>query len=423
MKKSLIAVSLLAAISSNAFAADDTTDKYWIGGFTEIYKPDEDKFFDFTSFDAGLGFGAEVGVRESEHWGGRLEVAKVSLESDANLLEDTATRFGIDAMYFLEDDLMYIFGGLKHIDMVQSGSMANVGLGKHWDLSDKVKLVTEVAAYHDFGQAYNDISAKLGLAYTFGATAPKAPGDADQDGVNDNLDQCPNTAIGARVDSSGCNVDLDGDGVLNGVDMCPNTPAGTRVDSTGCNWDKDMDGVANDIDKCPDTPKGTVVGAKGCSLEIDSDQDGVLDNVDECADTPLTDKVNATGCSIFEEVEVRETLKVTFANNSSVIENPKDPKFQEFADFLNRFPDTHTAIEGHASAPGRADYNMSLSLKRARAVRQLLIDNYGIDASRLSAEGFGETKLLDTSNTAEAHKVNRRIEAVVTASKKEKVLR
>ncbi|GAB2708822.1 OmpA family protein [Aliiglaciecola sp. 3_MG-2023] len=393
MKKSLIAASLLAAISSNAFAAEDSSDKYWIGGFTEIYKPDEEKSFDFTSFDAGLGLGAEVGVRESEHWGGRFEVAKVSLENDADLDDDSATRFGIDAMYFLEDDLMYIFAGLKHIDMVDSGSMANLGLGKHWDLSEKVKLVTEIAAYHDFGQAYNDVSAKLGLAYTFGSTGPKAPGDADQDGVNDNLDQCPDTAIGARVDSKGCNIDLDGDGVLNDIDQCPNTPAGTPV------------------------------GAKGCSLELDSDQDGVLDDVDQCADTPLTDKVDSMGCSVFEEVEVRETLEVLFANNSSVIENPDSSKFQEFADFMKRFPNTQTAIEGHASAPGNADYNMMISLKRAKAVRKLLIEEYGIAADRLSAEGFGETQLLDTSNTAAAHKVNRRIEAVVTAKKKEKVLR
>ncbi|GAA0859860.1 hypothetical protein GCM10009114_34970 [Aliiglaciecola litoralis] len=415
---------MIAAFASHAVVADEPDYKQWVGGFIEVYKPDEDKFFDFTSYDAGMGLGLEYGFRHDENWGGRFEFSKISLENDANLVDDQAERFGFDAMYFLEEDLLYIFGGLKHLNMAQSGGMVNLGLGKHFNVGENLKLITEVTAYHDFGQAYNDVSAKLGLAYAFGASsAPKAPGDADQDGVNDSLDRCPNTAIGARVDSNGCSVDLDGDGVLNGVDQCPNTPKGTRVDATGCNWDKDMDGVANDIDMCPDTPKGTVVGAKGCSLEIDSDQDGVLDVKDQCADTPLTDRVDAVGCSVFEEVEVRETLNVLFANNSDVIRNPNDPKFQEFADFMNRFPNTQTAIEGHASAPGKADYNMTLSLKRARAVRQLLIDKYGIDASRLTAEGFGETQLLDESNTAEAHKVNRRIEARVTATKKEKVKR
>lgn len=423
MKKLHIAVAIAAAIASHTVAADEPDYKQWVGGFAEIYKPDEDKSFDFTSYDAGLGLGLEYGFRHDEHWGGRFEFSKINLESDANLDDDTADRFGFDAMYFLDDDLLYIFGGLKHLNMPESGGMANLGLGKHFDISENLKLITEVAAYHDFGQAYNDVSAKIGLAYAFGNAAPKPPGDADQDGVNDNLDQCPNTAIGARVDSKGCNVDLDGDGVLNGVDQCPNTPAGTRVDATGCNWDKDMDGVANELDKCPDTPAGTVVGAKGCSLEIDSDQDGILDTVDQCADTPLTDKVDANGCSIFEEVEVRESLNVLFGNNSDVIQNPNDSRFQEFADFMNRFPNTQTAIEGHASAPGRADYNMAISLKRAESVRQLLINEYGISADRLTAEGFGETRLLDDSNTAEAHRINRRIEARVTAIQKEKVLR
>jgi OOP family OmpA-OmpF porin len=41
----------------------------------------------------------------------------------------------------------------------------------------------------------------------------------------------------------------------------------------------------------------------------------------------------------------------------------------------------------------------------------------------LSSIGYGETQLLDTSNTREANKVNRRITAKVSASKREKVLK
>ncbi|WJG09778.1 OmpA family protein [Aliiglaciecola sp. LCG003] len=394
MKKSLIAVSLLAALSTNAFAAEEPEYKKWIAGFVEIYKPDEEKSFNFTSYDPGYGYGVEYGFRGDGQWGGRIEYAKINLESDTALADDTANRIGADAMYFLEDDLLYIFGGIKHINMEQGGNMASLGLGKHFELAENFKLITEAAAYHDFGESWHDVSLKVGLAYAFGAkSGPKPVGDSDQDGVNDTLDQCPNTPIGARVDSKGCSIDSDGDGVLNDIDQCPNTPAGTPV------------------------------GVKGCSLELDMDQDGVLDNVDKCANTPMTDKVDSDGCSVFEEVEVRETLKVLFGNNSDKIENPDDAKFQEFADFMNRFPNTSTVIEGHASAPGKADYNMSLSLSRAKAVRQLLISKYGINAARITAEGFGETQLLDTSNTVAANKINRRIEAVVTATKKEKVKR
>jgi OOP family OmpA-OmpF porin len=66
---------------------------------------------------------------------------------------------------------------------------------------------------------------------------------------------------------------------------------------------------------------------------------------------------------------------------------------------------------------------MMISKKRAEAVRTLLIEKYGVKASRITAEGFGETQLLDTSNTLKANKANRRITAKVTASKKVHVKR
>ncbi|MFT7201059.1 MAG: OOP family OmpA-OmpF porin, partial [Glaciecola sp.] len=48
---------------------------------------------------------------------------------------------------------------------------------------------------------------------------------------------------------------------------------------------------------------------------------------------------------------------------------------------------------------------------------------YGIDASRLTAVGYGETQLKDTANTGEAHKANRRIAVKVTTKVKTKATR
>lgn len=412
-------MSMLAAFSTSALAEHDADYEKWVGGFFEAYNPDNDRMNQGGSYDYSTGLGAEFGYRFNSHWATRAEWSNIALKSNGPAREEHVNRIGIDAMYFVGEDDFYVFAGAKHLDMQDSGMMGNFGIGKHFGMNSRMKFIAELTKYT--GGGYNDTGLKFGLAYTFGSAKATGPRDSDQDGVYDSMDQCPDTAYGVVVDAKGCNIDLDGDGVNNAVDMCPNTPAGTKVDETGCNWDKDGDGVANAVDMCPDTPAGTQVGAKGCSLELDTDQDGVLDTVDQCADTPLTDKVDAVGCSVFMEVEVRETLNVLFANNSDKIQNPNDGKFQEFADFMNRFPNTSTVIEGHASAPGKAEYNMALSLKRARAVRQLLIENYGIDGKRLTAEGFGETRLLDDSNTAEANRINRRIEARVTATKKEKV--
>jgi len=59
-------------------------------------------------------------------------------------------------------------------------------------------------------------------------------------------------------------MDSDGDGVTDDLDRCPNTPRGVKVDAHGCPIDSDNDGVADYLDKCPNTPKGVTVDARGC---------------------------------------------------------------------------------------------------------------------------------------------------------------
>ena len=58
--------------------------------------------------------------------------------------------------------------------------------------------------------------------------------DADNDGIADLLDFCPNSLPGEIVDSEGCLLDQDGDGVGNSVDQCPNTQTGSEVNVEGC---------------------------------------------------------------------------------------------------------------------------------------------------------------------------------------------
>lgn len=58
--------------------------------------------------------------------------------------------------------------------------------------------------------------------------------DTDKDGVFDNLDKCPATPTGVKVDANGCPLDTDKDGVPDYLDKCPTTPAGMPVDKEGC---------------------------------------------------------------------------------------------------------------------------------------------------------------------------------------------
>lgn len=155
----------------------------------------------------------------------------------------------------------------------------------------------------------------------------------------------------------------------------------------------------------------------------DSDNDGVPDANDLCPGTPSTDKVDATGCSIFTEKEVNFTLKAQFANDSAEIKPEYRTEIAELAAFLKRFPGTDVEIGGHASNVGSAAYNMKLSQRRADAVAQVLTNEHGISASRVTATGYGVNRPKVEGNTAAAHAANRRIEAIVTATVKEKVER
>ena len=57
--------------------------------------------------------------------------------------------------------------------------------------------------------------------------------DADGDGVDDSLDQCPGTPAGSTVAANGC-IDTDNDGIEDSLDQCPGTPPVTTVDAAGC---------------------------------------------------------------------------------------------------------------------------------------------------------------------------------------------
>ena len=160
------------------------------------------------------------------------------------------------------------------------------------------------------------------------------------------------------------------------------------------------------------SPVGTKVDAKGCALK-DADNDGVADSKDMCPDTPAGVKVDAKGCTVFDEETVEITLRVLFDNESAVVKMPKDPEISEFAEFMKQYPSTTALIEGHTSAPGTEAYNMDLSKRRASNFKKVMVDMYGIESNRLDTVGYGETRLLDSANNAEAHRVNRRISVTV----------
>jgi outer membrane protein OmpA-like peptidoglycan-associated protein len=78
---------------------------------------------------------------------------------------------------------------------------------------------------------------------------------------------------------------------------------------------------------------------------------------------------------------------------------------------LKDHPEIKLSVEGHTDSDGDEALNQSLSEKRAQAVADHLI-NMGIDGSRLTSKGWGETKPVSNNNTSEGKAANRRVEFV-----------
>lgn len=71
------------------------------------------------------------------------------------------------------------------------------------------------------------------------------------------------------------------------------------------------------------------------------------------------------------------------------------------------------AIEGHTDGDGSDKYNLKLSDGRAKAVMEYLT-GHGVDAGRLTAKGFGESKPIGSNETPEGKEANRRVEFLIT---------
>jgi outer membrane protein OmpA-like peptidoglycan-associated protein len=226
--------------------------------------------------------------------------------------------------------------------------------------------------------------------------------DSDGDKVPNHLDECP--TIAGLIENKGCpNEDQDGDGIKDAEDLCPTVP-GTPY-TNGCP-DLDNDGIADKDDVCP-TEAG-LPEHKGCP---DTDQDGVADPFDKCPNTK--GPASNAGCPELkqEEKEVLEfAMKaVQFETGSSRLLASSNAVLDQIAGIMANYPDRKLKIGGHTDSIGTAEENLSLSQKRAKACYDYLVKK-GIAASRINYEGFGETKPIGDNRFAPGREKNRRVE-------------
>jgi OOP family OmpA-OmpF porin len=182
--------------------------------------------------------------------------------------------------------------------------------------------------------------------------------------------------------------------------------------------DADEDGVSDDKDRCPDTPYGIEVDASGCPL--DSDGDGVYDYLDMCPETAQGAAVDPFGCPEAVPALKEGAFKIVleFDTNSARIRPVYLNKYmKEFEEMKRANPDAKLVsveISGHTDNTGTARYNYQLSEKRANSVKRFVVDQFGVDSRLITLQAFGATKPIASNRSGAGRQKNRRVEVIIT---------
>jgi outer membrane protein OmpA-like peptidoglycan-associated protein len=97
------------------------------------------------------------------------------------------------------------------------------------------------------------------------------------------------------------------------------------------------------------------------------------------------------------------------ANSAQIIGKKTIDVLMDIKNILSENPKGNIIIEGYASSDGDEEFNIKLSVKRAKAVLNYLI-GLGVSSERLEAEGFGELDPLGDNTNPQGRAINRRVQ-------------
>ncbi len=232
------------------------------------------------------------------------------------------------------------------------------------------------------------------LTVTFSPEAPPPLPDGDEDSVPDESDMCPSLK---GVPSN--------DPLMSG---CPELPT-----------ESDGDGIPDIYDACPQTP-GIATGDKrthGCPPAQDTDRDGFIDLDDACRDLPglASSDPKKNGCPPPPKAELVErqiviSQQVTFETGTAILRPESDSILSEVAEVLKEHPELSLVeVAGHTDDTGSPELNQHLSQDRAQSVVDWLVRR-GVEAKRLRAKGYGQSKPIADNTSEEGRARNRRVE-------------
>jgi len=348
-------------------------------------------------------------------------------------------HYGVGASWRASRRLWAIGETFGNADLGGAGSASLEWLlGARWRPATAVSFACGFGAGIVDGIGAPDLRGFLQLAFTPGAR-PVEPliggrvltkrdlGDDDGDGISNIDDKCPADAEDKDgfEDGDGCREpDNDKDGIPDAFDGCVNGAEDDDgfQDDDGCpDDDNDGDGIADAADLCASEPedKDGFADQDGCP-EPDNDSDGIADVTDKC---PLEAEVingkdDDDGCAdpgdsavmpMPDRIELLEPIM--FAPNTAKINKKSFNVLGQVAATLRAHKEiVRLRVTVHVHPRNSRDQD--LSDRRAEAVAAWLVQ-WGIEASRIDARGFGSTKPLVPKTQKGAEQVNDRVELVV----------
>ena len=136
---------------------------------------------------------------------------------------------------------------------------------------------------------------------------------------------------------------------------------------------------------------------------------------------PLPREIAAEGRQISLASQLETTGRavlpdLAFATGSARLEDQAFDILADLATYLADHPDLSVALVGHTDSVGGLDANIALSKRRAGSVMERLISTYGVNRSRLAAEGMGYLAPVASNLTEEGREANRRVEVIITST-------
>src|ERR1700693_903398 len=417
----------------------------FVGGYT---------FDDKQELETSPVFGLRAGYNITEHWGAEALVSYVLTQSNATNLESDVYRYGIDLLYHFTPERQFVpflaagLGGITYKTPDSSfedhsAGVLNFGPGFKYFVAAGVALRADIRDLYVPSASYHNIEYTVGLTFQFGGTKQAA----EQVPVAQEPAPAPVVAESAPI-------------LIIVPVVVPKTQQYCSILDISFEIDRDtierrekerLGVLATFMKKYPDT---TAV-IEGHTDNVGSDSDNLalsqrraenvvnylannegiarsrLSAVGYGESRPIADNRSEEGKRLNRRIDaviacatdieglktaprrVTMALEMEFNTNRADVNSEYREDLRKVANFMKANPSITATVEGHASNQmGTAEQAMQLSSRRAQNVVDYMVKEFGVDRSRVFAQGFGDTRRFAYNTSVEGRKENRRINII-----------